>query len=227
MKLFGAKLVIVGQWVVRCARVGGGLAAGLLLAGAVQAADTRPDNVFVYPPALSANLQRVVVLPLTSDRQDVGLLEGCEALQPILLEGLVRTKKFEVVSASADVLRGGSGRPAWTGGEELPTDFFGSLKREYGCDGVLFCQLTVFHAYGPPVIGWRLKLVDARTREILWAVDQVFDANDMVAVKKPWQFLRGHEKSDTLDETRWEVLNSPRQFGRYTVAKVLETLPKR
>lgn len=197
------------------------------LAGSLQAADPRPDNVFAYPPALSANLQRVVVLPLTSDTPDADLRAGCEALQPILLEELVRVKKFEVVSADPEVLRQGSGRPAWTGGEELPADFLGSLKREYGCDGVLFCQLTVFRAYGPPVIGWRLKLVDVRTREILWAVDQVFDANDAVVAKSAWQFLLKRDKSIAADEGRWEALNSPRLFGRYTAAKILETLPQR
>lgn len=227
MKSFATKQVANERGTVRCIRVGILLIAVMGLVSIVHAADGRPDNVFIYPPALSANLQRVVMLPLTSESQSTGLSEGCEALQPILLEELERSKRFEVVAANAGVLRGGSGRLAWTGAEELPADFFGSLKREYGCDGVLFCQLTVFNAYGPPVIGWRLKLVDVRTREILWAVDQVFDANDVVAAKKPWQFLHGPGKSDAIDETRWEVLNSPRQFGRYTVAKVLETLPKR
>jgi hypothetical protein len=226
MKPFTAKQVVAGFRKIRFGPVGW-LAVGVLLAGAIQAADLRPDNVFAYPPTLSANMQRVLVLPLTSESQDSGLPEGCEALQPILLEELVCTKKFEVVPANPEVLRGGSGRLSWTGAEALPADFFGSLKREYGCDGVLFCQLTVFRVYGPPVIGWRLKLVDARTREILWAVDQVFDANDMVAAKKPWQFVHGRDKSDATDETRWKFINSPRQFGRYTLAKVLETLPKR
>jgi hypothetical protein len=227
MKLIEAKQFDVGRKTARFIGASVWLMMVMGWVGVGRAADGRPDNVFIYPPALSANLQRVVMLPLISEGQGAGLAEGCEALQPILLEGLEKSKRFEVVSASADILRGGSGRLSWTGAEELPADFFGSLKREYGCDGVLFCQLTVFHAYGPPVIGWRLKLVDARTREILWAVDQVFEANDVVTAKKPWQFLRGPDKSEAIDENRWEVLNSPRQFGQYTVAKVLETLPKR
>ncbi len=212
-----ARFVLAAVWLVAC---------GLLLS-TVEGADKRPDNVFAYPPTLPASMQRVVLLPLASAGQDADLAAGCEALQPILMEELVRTKKFEVVAADAAVVRGGSGQPTWTGAEELPADFFGSLKREYGCDGVLFSELTVYRVYGPPVIGLRLKLVDARSREILWATDQVFDASDEAVAKSAWRFLLIRDKSLVEDEGRWQILSSPRQFGRYATAMALTTLPSR
>lgn len=214
-------------WMICFVRTGAWLMVALLSAGAAQADNTRPDNVFAYPKALSANMQRVVMLPLTAETRSADLPEGCEALQPVLFDELVRTKRFEVVMASRDALRESSGRLAWTGAEQLPADFFGSLRREYGCDGVLFCELTVYNVYGPPVIGWRLKLVDARTREIIWAADQVFDANDAEVAKSAWRFLLCRDQSLAADEARWEILHSPRDFGHYTAARILGTLPQR
>jgi len=52
--------------------------------------------------------------------------------------------------------------------EILPPDFLDSLQRVYGCDAVLFCELSTFRAYAPLAVGWRMKLVDVRTRQILW-----------------------------------------------------------
>jgi hypothetical protein len=102
----------------------------------------RPDNVFVYPPRLSLDFRRVAVLPLAPASVSGNLPEGCEALTPVLWEQLVKTKKFEAVAVDAGKLRRSTGRTAWTGTETLPTDFFAALRREYGCDGVLFVELT-------------------------------------------------------------------------------------
>lgn len=211
----------------RLVRAGGWLAAGILFGSVLQAADLRPDNVFAYPPKLSQNLQRVALLPLTAESQAADLPEGCENLQPVLLDELTRTKKFEVVAVNPEILRGGSGRQAWTGAEELPVDFFDTLRREYGCDAVLFSELTVYRAYAPMVIGWRLKLVDARTREIIWAADQVFDAGQPPVAQATWHFWIRRDKASANDENRWASANSPRQFGHYTAAAVFGTLPER
>ena len=138
--------------------------------------DYQPDNVFVYPPKLALNLQRVAVLPLAAENSACDLPEGCDALSPVLWEQLVKTKKFEVVAVDADKLRSRTGRANWTGAENLPPDFLAFLRREYGCDAVLFAELTAYRAYAPLAVGWRLKLVDARSGQILWSADELFDA---------------------------------------------------
>ncbi len=209
------------------------LAAGALLAGcatqarnlAVLGPEYRPDNVFHYPPNLPMNLQRVAVLPLACEEPHANLPEGCEALNPVLLTELAKLKKFEVVAVNRDNLRSRTGRSSWTGTEVLPVEFFDSLQRTYGCDAVLFCQLTVFHAYAPISVGWRFKMVDTRTRQILWAADEVFDAGQKNVLNGAARYqaaaLRGSEADG------WSVRNSPRQFGQYAAARLLATLPDR
>jgi hypothetical protein len=211
----------------RFVRVCGWLAAGVLFGSVIQAADSQPGNVFAWPPVLPPELQRVAVLPLATAGSDVDLSDGGEALGPVLFDELVRTEKFEVVAVRPENLRASSGRAAWTGTEKLPKNFFESLRREYGCDAVLFCELTVYHAYAPLAVGWRLKLADARTHKIIWAADEVFDAGQPDVSQKIWQFFQNHEKVAAKAETRWRAANSPRQFGSYTAAQLLNRLPVR
>ena len=211
----------------RFVRLFGWLAAGVLFGSVIQAADSRPENVFAWPPVLPPELQRVAVLPLAAESLNDNLPAGCEALQPVLFDELVRTEKFEVVSVRPENLRASSGRAAWTGTEQLPKGFFESLRREYGCDAVLFCELTVYHAYAPLAVGWRLKLVDTRTHKILWAADVVSDASQPAVSRNAWQFWQNRDKLAAKDEIRWRMQNSPRQFGGYAAAEILSHLPVR
>ena len=185
----------------------------------------RPANTFSYPATLSLNLQRVAVLPLGCEEPRADLPEGCDALNPVLLAELAKLKKFEVVAVNRENLRSRTGRSSWTGAEVLPADFFDSLHRVYGCDAVLFCQLTVFQAYAPLAVGWRLKLVDVRTRQILWAADEVFDAGQQSVLNAAQRYQLAHFKNQESDG--WSVRNSPRQFGQYAAARLLATLPER
>jgi hypothetical protein len=189
--------------------------------------DFKPDNIFVYPPRLALEFRRVAVLPIAAASSDGDLPAGCEALAPVLIEQLVKTKRFEAVPVDVDFLLPRTGRTAWTGRETLPPNFFDDLRREYDCDGVLFVELTVYRAYAPLAVGWRFKLVDTRTRQIIWAADEVFDASQADVRRAATKF---EEKAPVLPfvaDKDWAMLNSPRRFGRYTAAALLETLPER
>jgi hypothetical protein len=227
MNRHATKKIRAGNRRCRFLRACGWLAAGVLFGSVIQAADLPPDNIFAGSPVLPPELHRVAVLPLAAEGRDADLPDGCEALQPVLFDELVRTEKFEVVSVRPENLRASSGREAWTGAEQLPEGFFESLRREYGCDAVLFCELTVYHAYAPLAVGWRLKLVDVRTRKIIWAADEVFNAGQPDVSRKAWQFWLNRDKMAEEDAIRWRLASSPRQFGSYTVAALLSRLPAR
>jgi hypothetical protein len=236
-----------------------GLVAGALLTGCAAPVnrlfsptpDYRPENVFLYSGSLPADIKRVTVLPLACENQRSDLRDGCETLDPILLGELIRAKKFEVVSASPDLVRNRTGRFTWTGTEVLPRDFFSALREAYGCDAVLFCQLTVFRPYTPLAIGWRMKLVDARTRQTIWAADDIVDAGQP-AVRNGLARYRQTEvetpdaerenpfnqlldlplsyaevRSSQASRENWIMRNSPQRFGQYAAAQLLTTLPSR
>lgn len=188
------------------------------------------DNAYRLSPFLPADVRRVAVLPLTGGTPDGDLPAACEILQPVLLAELMKTKKFEAVLVDPETLQHLTGRMSWTGAEVLPADFFDSLRETYDCDAVLFCELTVFRAYPPLAVGWRMQLVQARTHQVLWAVDEVFDAGQrQIAgesrryLKPWWQFLPGTAGT----EDAWIMSQSPRHFGEYAASKALATLPER
>jgi hypothetical protein len=185
------------------------------------------DNTFLASPNLPADLKRVAVLPLAWEGSATDLALGSETLGPILLAELIKTKKFEVVAVPPEALHHQTGRQSWTGTEVLPANFLDSLQRVYGCDAVLFCQLTTFRAYPPLAVGWRLKLVEAHTGRILWAADKVFDEKQQKTLNQTWHHYIaelgiGQDSSDD-----WQIENSPRLFGEYAIAQILTTLPNR
>ena len=189
--------------------------------------DFRPDNVFVYPPRLSLDFRRVAVLPLAAAADTGDLPAGCAALTPGLWEQLVKTKRFEAVAVDADKLRRNTGRAAWTGREILPADFLPFLRREYDCDGVLFVELTTYRAYAPLAVGWRFKLVDARSGQVLWSADELFDAALPAVERAAQHFEKEFPVLLQFAGQDWAMVNSPRRFGRYSAAALLDTLPER
>jgi hypothetical protein len=187
----------------------------------------RPDNTFVYPPKLSLNLQRVAVLPIAAESSGDNLPEGCAALTPVLWDQLIKTKKFELVAVDPVRLRKGTGQSHWTGTEVLPPDFLAFLRREYGCDGVLFAELTAYRAYAPLAVGWRLKLVDARSGQVVWSADDVFDEARPSVAHAVQRFTDPGFTRSLFYNSSWLAINSPNQFGLYAAAALLNTLPDR
>jgi hypothetical protein len=189
--------------------------------------DNRPENVFSHSPTLPPTLRRVAVLPLSCDNQQDQLADGCATLGPILEAELAKTRKFEIIPVDPKILEYRTGRTSWTGAELLPADFLRSMRDYYGCDAVLFCQLTAFRPYSPVAVGWKMKLVDARTGETLWSVDDLFDAGQPEVLTHARRYQRAVLHDAPADLGDWLVGNAPRQFSQYTVAQVFETLPKR
>ena len=168
----------------------------------------------------------MAVLPLGADSTREDLIDGRDALEPILDAELLKTKRFEVVQPAPEALHACTGRATWTGEEALPPQFLLSLQENYGCDAVLFCRLTVFRAYTPMAVGWRMKLVEAGSGRILWAGDEVFDWGDPTVRAG----ARRYEKSQQCAKYRsaeWTIGNSPRRFGQYSLAQLFATLPER
>lgn len=187
----------------------------------------RPENVHCAPDHLASEVRRVAVLPVTYDATRTGLEAGRDLFEPLLSDELIKKNRFELVSVSPEELRRWTGRRSWTAEERLPVDFFKVLQDELGCEAVLFCHLTRFHAYPPLAVGMNLKLVDAHSPMPLWAADEVLDAADPSVVNGARRYQQTREQLPAALADSRSILNSPRGFSRYAAATVLSTLPER
>jgi hypothetical protein len=183
-------------------------------------------NAYRAGTALPDRLRRVAVLPLTTE-VDLTTEAGAEALAPVWLAELARTRAFEVVPVTADWLLAATGRRGLSAADELPLDLLPRLVAATGCDGVLFCRLTQYRASPPLLVGWSAKLVSADGRQVVWAVDETFDAGDPRVRAAARVFARqrlpgGQAVADPAGN--WLA---PRQFGQYALQAVLATLPAR
>jgi hypothetical protein len=187
----------------------------------------RPDNVFQATNQLPSDLKRVAVLPIACDGQRTDLASGREALSPTLLAELTKAKRFEVVSVSRDELQHLSGQPELTADETLPANFLNTLQKKYGCDAVLFPELTDYHAYPPLAIGWRLTLVDVDQKKVIWESDEHFDAGEPSVIAAAEHYQQGQQRQLGDDTVSWLAVYSPRWFGEYSLASLVDTLPNR
>jgi hypothetical protein len=216
------------------ARLAGWLIGCALLAGCTTpgtpgrtAAGYPPENVFMSAPSFMHDLKRVVLLPIACDETRPDLVDAGERFDPVVQAELIKTRRFEVIAASAEVMEIRTGRPTWTGTEVFPAAFFEIIRQVYGADAILFCELTVCRPYAPQAIGWRMKLVDTRTRQTLWAADEVFDAGQPAVVKGLKQYQSTDLENPARDGEAWRLRNSPGRFGQFAAAEVFATLPIR
>jgi hypothetical protein len=185
----------------------------------------RPQNVFVWNSALPANLRRIALLPMACEQNLPEMVDGRDALEPIVCTELAKLHRFEIIPISSEALEAKTGQAAWSCEEALPAGLFAWLNDARGCDAVLFCRLTVFRGYAPLAVGWRMRLVDLRTRATLWAGDEVFDASQPSVQAGARRFQLAGRPAHTAVPDAWVIENSPRQFGQYAAAQLLGTLP--
>lgn len=185
----------------------------------------QPNNVHSASRKLPQDLRRILVLPVTSNGS-YEATEGVDMLYDLLVEELNSTKKFEVIRVTPAQLSAKTGRPSWQAEEALPETLLDTLGTSFACNGILFCQVTTFRAYAPLAIGWRFKLVDARDGGIIWAADEVFDAGRTSVQTGVKSFDRQRQRTGRSDDG-WVTLHSPRRFGHYSAATLLQLLPER
>ena len=187
----------------------------------------RPRNVFAWSASLPPQVRRVAILPMACEPDDAEMMVGRDALEPVLRGELAKLRRFELLPVSRETLQARFGHAAWDCEEALPRDLFAWLGESRGCDAVLFCRLTTFRGYAPLAVGWRLRLVDARTATTLWAGDEVFDAAEPAVQAGARHYQLAELRDGLRCPDPWVIQNSPRQFGRYAAAQLLATLPIR
>lgn len=198
------------------------------LLGQVMTPSYEPSNVYRGDAVIPPHIRRVAVLPMTTlDADNAEMSFGRDTLTPVLISELNRARRFELVTVSAEELRLISGRSVWNAEDKLPLEFFERIREKTGADAVMFSRLTLYRAYEPLAVGWRLQLIDADEPHILWAVDEVFDARDPSVAAAAVRYAQGTpDTTSSLADSR-SVLLSARRFGHYAAHAVVQTMPGR
>lgn len=187
----------------------------------------QPTNVHVADGTLPQSLKRVVVLPLVVSEGTSQPDHVRSSLEPVLVDELIKSGRFEVVRVSPGDVRQWTGRSEWTTADSLPANFFDTLRTQTGCDGVLMAQVTTYRPYPPVAIGWRWQLIDTEGPTVWWAVDEVFDANEAPVANGARNYHFSHTtKSRSMTDSA-EILNSPLRFARYSASVLVATCPGR
>jgi len=184
-------------------------------------------NFAVAPGAETNQLRRLVVLPLLGGGpgSNESLDHGREIIQPLLLENLRKSPRFEVVGHSGlnvPRLRGGQGQKV---SETLPNAALARLAADSGADAALFSELTAYQAHPPLVTGLGLTLVRLADGEILWEFNDVFNSGEPLTRNSARRFLRDKSGLDSELDGPGQILNSPRRFAEYALSSAFNTLP--
>ncbi len=175
----------------------------------------------VHRQELPEHLRRVAVLPFHKgnfDYVDFGEIERNFSLE------LIKLNRFEVVLVNPESMTELFAQERYSSIESLPTELLSKLHATYAIDGVMLVDVSYFSPYTPVGLGVRLKLLDGRTGDIVWAVDEVYDSADPAVANAAKVFYKAESIVSYPMNTADLAVNSPNRFSKYVAHSVFNTI---
>jgi hypothetical protein len=99
-----------------------------------------------------------------------------------------------------------------------------AIRETLKCDGLLVGTITTFRPFPHMAVGLRLKLLDLRDGQLLWALEQVWDSADNTTEKRIEDYFKSEKRSglEPLNEQLASI--SPLEFIRFVSFEVAQTL---
>ncbi|MBT3567916.1 MAG: hypothetical protein HN494_03640 [Opitutae bacterium] len=188
-----------------------------------QAEPFLPKNL--YPTErLPIGFTRVAVLPCYFADEDSPLLDYVDE---VFLQELTKQRLFETVQISTEQMKTLFGVRRLSSSGELPETFLPDIENATGANGVLLVDLGSYRAYKPLALSIRSKLVDIKSSDFLWAIDETFDAGQPDVILAASQFQRVAQVNNISARTAGSATASPRAFAKYVANSTFSTLPIR
>ena len=188
-----------------------------------QAEPFTPTNL--YPiERLPEYFNRVIVLPCYYADQDSPLLGYVDE---IFHQELSQERIFETVRLSAYQMKENFGVERVNSSQPLPENFLKRLEELTAANGVLFVDLDSYRAYRPLALGVKAKLVDLKSGEYMWAIDETFDSGHASVIAGANIFQKRAQVRAISSKTAGSTLHSPRIFSKYVALACFSTMPTR
>ncbi len=119
--------------------------------------------------------------------------------------------------------------PSWRGlqldrNSAYTLDELLAIRDALRCDGVLLGTLTEFRPYPHMAVGLRLKLLDLRDGELLWALEQVWDSADKTTEKRIKNYFKSEKREGFAPLHERLAAVSPLEFIKFVSYEVAGTL---
>lgn len=176
------------------------------------------DHYYLRPSDGSANVARVVVFEFDNQTNRADL---SHILTNSITEAVRKKHLFTVTSLYRS-------DPTWQNlalGEEDGFDIreLAAIRSQLKADAVLFGCINQYYPYPHMFTGLHLKMVDLRTGELLWALEQVWDSTDKAVENRMRKFFDNQMRSG-YQPMDWQLLvTSPRAFNKFVAWEVAGT----
>ena len=182
-----------------------------------------PQNL--YPiERLPTYFNRVVVLPCFYSDQDSPILEYVDE---VFHQELSQERIFETLRLSPEQMKEQFGVERVASNLPLPENFLRRLEELTAANGVLFVDIDSYRPYRPLSLGVRSKLVDLKTGEFMWAIDETFDSGHADVLAGTKLFQDQSQVRALSGKTSGSVIHSPRIFAKYVASSCFSTMPMR
>jgi hypothetical protein len=148
-------------------------------------------------------------------------------IDDIFHQELAQERIFETIRMQTEQMKRVFGVERVSSAGELPENFLRKLEGMTNANGVLFVDLDSYRPYRPMSLGVRAKLVDIKTGEFMWAIDETFDTGHASIIVGSNQFQEKAQVRALSAKTSGSVLHSPRIFAKYIASTTFSTLPLR
>ena len=99
-----------------------------------------------------------------------------------------------------------------------------AIRETLKCDAVLLGTITEFRPYPHMIIGLRLKLIDLRDGQLLWALEQIWDSADKTTEHRIKEYFSSQKRSGYAPLYEQLAVVSSLEFIKFVSYEVAETL---
>jgi hypothetical protein len=99
-----------------------------------------------------------------------------------------------------------------------------AIREALKCDGILLGTVTEFRPYPHMAVGLRLKLLDLRDGQLMWALEQVWDSADKTTEKRIKSYFKSEKRSGFAPLHEDLAAVSPLEFIKFISYEVAGTL---
>jgi len=99
-----------------------------------------------------------------------------------------------------------------------------SIRESLKCDGILIGTITEYRPYPHTAVGLRLKILDLRDGQLLWALEQIWDITDSQTEYSIRRYYKSEKSREYSLQKEHLVSVSPMEFIRFVSSEVADTL---